>query len=272
MGTNQAAAVLLLTLGLGFPALAQRKPDRYRDSLKGPVMSVRITRMARLANESGIWVEQSPFEVGGGTNYDLEGYGPLGKRPQTEGYGGSHGSEHGESSFDVNGNKSITLHYSGADQPVGKDLYIYDSRGNELEELRYRFDGESWAISQRIVSTYAEGEDLRIAKLTYNGDGELQLRCLYQYDGNRDLIDEYLYSGPQTLKEHLIYKYQLDAVGNWIKRTMYREMMNDEQHIPGLTTHQGEWVPDTVTYREIGYYKGWRDLIDSLLATRNRQN
>src|SRR5262249_4963960 len=153
---------------------------------------------------------------------------------------------------DDSGHKSITMHYSAADQPIGKDLYIYDSEGNEIEEHRYKFDGESWTLWQRTVSTYDE-RDLMISKLTYNGEGALESRWLYVYDGNRNLGADYLYSGSQILKEHHVYTYELDSIGNWIKRMTYE-----------VTLDNGLLVPETVTYREIEYYKGWSDLIDNI--------
>ena len=130
----------------GLPSLAQRKPDRYRDGLKGPVKRINFVETARLVNESGTWVEQPAFSVGLGPGYDLEGYGPLGKHPQTEGYGMSNTEEHGESTFDESGNKSETMHYSGSDQPIGKDLYIYDEDGDEIEEIRYKFENQAWTM------------------------------------------------------------------------------------------------------------------------------
>jgi len=253
---KQTTFSIFLILFVCLSVSAQRKPDRYRDSLKGPVKSVRKVRMVRVINESGTWVEQPPFAVGGGSNYDLEGFGRLGKYPQIEGYSSSNGN-YGKSTFDENGNKDVTMHYSEGHQPIGKDLYIYDEDGDEIEEHRYKFEDQSWVLWQRTVSAY-DARDHVISKLVYNGEGQLESGWMYFYDGIGNLSSEYLYDGSQVLKQHRVYTYELDSFRNWTKQTTYQ-----------VKLESGEWVPELVTYREIEYYKGWSDLVDILKKNRS---
>lgn len=126
------------------------------------------------------------------------------------------------------------------------DTYKYDSKGNIIENKSYNVDGglimtrickydengnkikdsELCIFDKKLSNNYTYKYDKygnEIEKITYDSDSTLISRWTYKYDNNRNiieesgfLIDEYEPSG--SLSRTLIYKYEFDQQGNWIKK------------------------------------------------------
>lgn len=123
-----------------------------------------------------------------------------------------------------------------------KVLYKNDYRGYCTEENYLKADS---TLSFKFVSKY----DFRGNKVEtgyFHGNGRLSWMTKYRYDRYDNLTESRVYKSNRiAVLSH--YKYQFDAVGNWVVRKENREV-----HVNILTA--GLERENTVTERIIEYY------------------
>lgn len=106
--------------------------------------------------------------------------------------------------------------YNSESQLRNKVLYVYDERGNCIEERRssahselvsiYKkiFDGKNRVIEESHIA-WNENDSSYKKEFIYNEKGEL-IRLNFDYNGN---------------VKHVDFKYKYDSYDNWVKQTKY---------------------------------------------------
>jgi len=123
-----------------------------------------------------------------------------------------------------------------------KVIYKNEYRGYCIEENYLKADS---SLSFKLVAKY----DFRGNKLEsgyFHGNGRLSWMTKYKYDRYDNLIESRVYKS-NRIAVISKYKYQFDAVGNWVIRNEDREV-----HVNILTA--GLDRANTVTERKIVYY------------------
>jgi hypothetical protein len=121
-----------------------------------------------------------------------------------------------------------------------RSTFKNDERGNVLEELSYKYDGSLFA---RYVRAY-DAENRIIKTQRFDNEGKLEEEHTFTYDSNGNPIKEQSYSDYGWIWDALI-TYEYDAEGNWIKR-----VENTRKSEKG----EKEYKPFSTTYRTIRYY------------------
>ena len=117
------------------------------------------------------------------------------------------------------------LHYNAV-QVVNRNLYAYDAAGRLLRE---RLERNYWydATAHRVVTTdrFDVGHDVSI---TYDDRGHVQKKVVsdlrgrkqghseFRYDERGSQIEERSYDAGGRLTDRKTYRYEYDAVGNWV--------------------------------------------------------
>jgi hypothetical protein len=123
-----------------------------------------------------------------------------------------------------------------------KFTYKSDRNGNLLEEAWWQSNGDLWL---RYVYSY-DGD--RKIEHVFDAEGKLNQKYVYTFDQNGNLIEEVVYDVEQDrATEKVIYTYlSFDNAGNWTKRS----------ETAGEKAHKFAQKPREVTYRKITYFNG----------------
>lgn len=122
---------------------------------------------------------------------------------------------------------------------IYKFVYRYDSQKRLVEETLLNNGGELWI---RYVYSYKGN---RKEEFAYSKDGSLNQHYLYTLDAQGNPTEEIVFDvNDGSIKAKDSYSYELDGKGNWIKRT--------ESNWASKT---GRYEPYSVYYRTISYYQ-----------------
>lgn len=157
--------------------------------------------------------------------------------------------------YDDKGNKIEEIYNNSEGFPTVKKKYKYDDKGNNIELNGYRFDG---ILSSKYTHTF-DDKGNEIESNSYNpDDGTLKYKMFKRYDifGNLILISQHYPNG--KLYHKLTYKY--DDKGNKIelnkygkKYTFKYEFYENNNWIKRIDYEDG--IPITIVERTIEYYK-----------------
>lgn len=135
--------------------------------------------------------------------------------------------------YDRKGNRLSELRFSGNGELLQKIIYAYDKFGNLTSETTY---DERGVQIKKLAQFYNE-ENLLSQLLSYNKDGSVQFRKVFNYGTSSHLSGYFIYDHKDSLTEYMVYRFEFDDRKNWIKRT---EFIND--------------VPTEEIEREIFYF------------------
>jgi hypothetical protein len=122
-----------------------------------------------------------------------------------------------------------------------KFTYKYDDKGRLAERVMFSNDGKLW---QRRVLTYEKQQQ---ESLYYSEDGQLNSKSIEKFDEKGSVIESESWDvATEKIRDRYAYQYEVDAQGNWIKRTTLK-----------WTTKDGKssFVPSYTTWRKITYYE-----------------
>ncbi len=140
---------------------------------------------------------------------------------------------------DPNGNGEFVQYYEGKLQQRWIDTTFGNGRG--FRETRYNADGSIRGSSaRRYDSNWYLAEDIR-----YTAKGTMQRRDVFTNDPRGNHLSKAHYGPGNVLVSKKIYRYQYDAMGNWIKRVAL-----SPKSLRGKSTLQ----PVEVQYRKITYW------------------
>jgi hypothetical protein len=121
--------------------------------------------------------------------------------------------------YDDNGKKTkMEEHSYYKGQPRGKDIHVYDDRGNMIEERNITSDG---TLMGKREYSYNKSNNI-ITEKGYKGN-ELSVVWKYSYNNKGNLEEFIQYLGPEDkgiIDQHNKYEYLFDKEGNWIERTL----------------------------------------------------
>ena len=148
--------------------------------------------------------------------------------------------------YRVNADSSVTTvtsYVSHKEEGELKDKTVrtYDAQGSEVERVIYRHDGSMWA---KWVTTF-DADGRTVEEHQYGAGCAITRRKVTTYDKRSNEKEEACYEADGSLNYKHELSYEYDAVGNWIKRTIYQ-----------WVTRWGKlyYEPVSVTYRKIAYY------------------
>jgi len=139
------------------------------------------------------------------------------------------GTVKSKESFKYNDNGKM-IEDSSSDSKI---IYKYDNKGNNIEENNYNWDG---SLFRKVINIY-DDKGNNIESNQYFPDGSLDSKYFFKYDNYKNEIEFNWYKGDGSLISSRTYKYEFDKIGNWFKKT---EFKNNS--------------PDEITEREITYY------------------
>ncbi len=113
--------------------------------------------------------------------------------------------------YDVNGNKIEEKRYNSDGNLFSRYIFKYNVEGNLLEENSYEADGSLFC---QKTFRYDSDSNLIEWNENYVGDG---VENTYKYDTKGNLIEENNYGCPK-----IVYFYEYDEEGNWIKQIEYK--------------------------------------------------
>lgn len=235
------------------PAAKRPKSDAEDEGLNGRVKTV-FTESEDL---SGTWAVQrrkpSLMEY-----YDERGY--LTKRESYDykgnpsditvyGYlGGERVSKIGSVSYEYNPPPMMVAGPSGPAGPEPKSdtrytykfKYKYDDKGRLAEKAWLHNDGMPWL---RYVYNY-KGKQRE--ELVYSANGSLNQKYVVTLDDKGNEVEEIIYQvKDDSVRSKQSSAYELDAQGNWTKKTVSKWMTKDGKSY---------YEPSHVYYRTITYY------------------
>lgn len=169
----------------------------------------------------------------------------------------------------------VIAHYlDGIHKIIETSSCIYDDKGNIKEKTLYRSDGcileSNKVLFDRHGYFIEEWEEY-----DYDQDGEVNFISAIRFDKNGNVIKDpngvsYIYDyrgnvisinhpANDCVYEHVAnYDYEFDNIGNWVKRTEYRNTLyNDYYHGGTIYMPSGE---DCIVEREIEYYQDKRNV------------
>jgi hypothetical protein len=154
--------------------------------------------------------------ISGKTTYE---YDAAGNRIETNVYKNDYNflrlSKKEKYKYDLKGNNIEFIEYNSDGSLSKKETYKYDAKGNNILTNEYKPDGSLDAKKHYKYDVMGNfiGSDC------YNSHGKLYRKTSYKYDvkGNEIEYSKYApFSSPINEKE--TYKYEFDAMGNWIKK------------------------------------------------------
>ena len=170
---------------------------------------------------------------------------------------GSDGSLGGKAvhTYDAQGHLTGAVSYDAFDTIAYKTVYTYDDKGNLAEETIYRASGPP--ISQSVHAYDAQGRRIETTNEDLAHDAALGIeKTVETYDTQGNLLELTTYytekAGddedvrPVPPPSKLLYTYEWDTHGNWVKQT---------QTLCTAETGQPVCEPSLVTYRIIIYYQ-----------------
>jgi len=232
---------LIFDLFLALQAVAGMKTDLQEEGLIGPMRVVKI-ETAQFSNQSSQWVEGSRG-LSATITYDVRGNRIEGKSEDTA---------KTVYTYDAQGRviEQITCDAVGC---FDKIAYTYDPYGNLIEE-RFYYPVSS-SIKLRLVHTY-DKQGRRTQTESYDAhDPGLGIEKTGQtYDANGNILELTTYytekvgdpeERPIPPPSKVVYTYEWDAHGNWVKQTQTL-----------CTAESGRPIsePSLVVYRTITYY------------------
>ncbi|MBV2224640.1 MAG: hypothetical protein KUL74_07275 [Cloacibacterium sp.] len=110
--------------------------------------------------------------------------------------------------YDDRGNMIEILHYDKAGEVIGKDIYKFDDKNNEIEKENY-WKGE---FNGKLTRTY-DYKNMIVTEATFDKNGNLRTKWSYKIDEKGNHLEEYDFDGNITSKSTIIY----DDKGNIIK-------------------------------------------------------
>ena len=134
--------------------------------------------------------------------------------------------------YDTNENRVETTCYKPDGRLRSRFASKYDTNGNEIEWIMHIKSG---SIDSKVTYKYDTNGN-RIERISYE-DGSLFAKTTYKYDTNGNKIENNRYIFDVNLDEKFTYKYNYDQIGNWTKRTEYKN-----------------GIAKTITERKIVYY------------------
>lgn len=117
---------------------------------------------------------------------------------------------------------------------------VYDSNNNLIERNYFAARG---SLDHRIVYQYdTAGND--VEQLWFGSDGLLFRKFVRAFDDERRIIRSTEHSIERGIEETYVFTYDVDSVGNWIRKTMLRLPSKEEpsSYRPGLVLYR------TITY------------------------
>lgn len=173
---------LVLLVGL---ACADETPKsaRERDNLVGPVRRIRIDQVT-FSTRDGAWVAG----------------------PRLPSYAAC---------YAVDGHLTETLYY-GEDGRPEKTTWLYDEKGNEVEQASHKSDG---SLQHKLVKHY-DTQGRVTQEDFYSVDGKMYMKEIYSYNAEGHLTEQASYSvNPTFYNGKTVIK--CDAVGRWIEAADY---------------------------------------------------
>lgn len=211
-----------------FPSCTTRTNDLYREGLKGKVKT--NTEYEYFAVEKfGDVLKQSLFlkeTYNYNNNGDIIDY-----NLNYIGLGGiKKNYEHNEKINKISENS-----YDSEGKIFIKRIskYKYDDKGNIIELNTYNEDG---SILYKNIYNYDENNN-KVEWKAYKADGILWINSKFKYDKNRNVIEEIYYENDKPVRKYTYIYNEYDNKGNWIKKILY---FNDN--------------PIKITEREIHYF------------------
>jgi hypothetical protein len=232
-------AVVCLFVVAGFAGAAARMPDRECAGLKGDVRAVRSEVAYGRMNASGMFVEErrEPVEE---TAYDANGdivsrkffhNGELvaaeswTTRPDGTRLIRSNAPADGGTGFRTTRLRpqpplDAPLERSAKGEYTFVRSYFYDGAGKPLQETLFSGQasdpGKAFAISRFVYG--ATGQLTEITR-TAAQTSRLLDKVVYTY-GRQKMIEQEMVYGPENLLlRRLAFSYEVDATGNWTRRT-----------------------------------------------------
>jgi len=118
--------------------------------------------------------------------------------------------------FDKKGNYIGHESYDEDGNITGSCVYILNEKGAEIEFLHY---GSSGRLLSRAFSYYDDNGKL-FERVSYNN---CQIhKIIYRFDSQKNPTEEIVYKSKNTIEEHRKYQYSFDALGNWVKKVIYK--------------------------------------------------
>lgn len=117
-----------------------------------------------------------------------------------------------------------------------------DREGNPTELITYQSNG---AVSSKVKYTFdAEGSEIGTA--WFDDDGRLKRKSSVSYDFRGNSVASTLSTGARVQRHS--YAYEFDSVGNWIKKTILRCILDPDG------SSDTKFEPYEVVYRRIDYW------------------
>lgn len=245
-----------MTAALWFPTFAQqKKSDRERDGLIGPVHLVAESRLKTMASvgEAGFVTRRTYNREGNLLEISAPSFG-LSRTIETfERLGDGAGRMH-RRSVGVSDMGPVSLIYNPPGDKYGAELYTvrysHDSRykraaaGVTLDSTSIH---ESLIAADKIVrrKLYVFDPQSRLTQEIEVWSHDLVVRqTFYKYESPSVKAPQYMELRVDGVQKYEVwFEYEFDDRGNWIKRTKVKE----DPFIPSSP-------PNLVTYRTITYY------------------
>lgn len=103
-------------------------------------------------------------------------------------------------SYDDRGNMVEILHYNKAGVVIGKDIYKFDDKNNEIEKENY-WEGK---LKGKVISTY-DYKSMIVTVSFYKGDGNFQRKNHFKIDDKGNHLEDYDWEGTLTSKSRFEY-------------------------------------------------------------------
>jgi hypothetical protein len=145
------------------------------------------------------------------------------------------------STYDTNNNPALIITYNWGPPPsISKIITAYDAQGHHVESS-YENGVLEWKV---VYSTDAAGH--RLESFVYGSDGSLTKKLLNKYGPRGNPIESTSYRADGSIESKEMYTYEVDSVGNWIKKTTSK-----------WVTKSGKsyFEPVDVTSRSVTYYR-----------------
>ena len=142
--------------------------------------------------------------------------------------------------YDRSGNK-VEEQYSVGGVLRTRSAFDYNRRGKLIKSVSYRPDG---SIEYSAIDKYDDQSHL-IEIDVYGPIGFEESRRVYKYNEKGLLAEGLLYNASNSLEERNVCEYEFDRVGNWVKQT-------DSKWVVNSGKLQREFTQ--ITQRTISYY------------------
>lgn len=192
--------------------IAQKKSEREKDELKGAVKSVTV-KEARLTKTDGKFIEETPV-----LNY-IFSYDLKGNKTGADYYDNKTGVFlwKWRARFDASGKLTEFVTYEQNGSVSDKRIYTYNPANRKISEIFYKNNKPEY----RTFYKYSR-ENRRVEKLTYNAEGKLAFKRVYDYDSSGNALREFEsdYEGATSdSADKWVYRY--DTKGNLETKLFY---------------------------------------------------